>query len=128
MTSTTVSIHELFRDMYPAPGSRLKQWVVDSRREQKWEDQTCPRFDVPEHDDNTGASCRNVGRSTWKQLEHDCCGVCCDLQDEKADDAQVAAWLTELDKRPPIEADRSKLSDEIEPDWHLAPHPFLREP
>ena len=39
-----------------------------------------PWIDVPEHDDNCGSRCRNVGRaSVTACASHDCCGFCNDL-------------------------------------------------
>lgn len=119
-----IDIGALFKDMYPAAGTRLKRWVVDRRREAAWERDTCPKVHVGGHDDNTGASCRNAGLVPWAYLDHDCCEVCCDLHERLSARTDVAAWLDEKAKRPPIESDRTKLSDEVEPDRHLAPHPM----
>jgi hypothetical protein len=107
----------LYKDVYPAPGTRIKQWVVDVRREHAWERETCPRIEVPTHEDNTGAVCRNAQTETpWSHLDHDCCYSCNDLQGATRDRADVQAWLAENANRPPIEADRTKLSDQVEPE------------
>jgi hypothetical protein len=121
------SLDAILRDMYPTPGERLKQWVVDSRREAKWEGETCPQFDVPEHYDNTGAPCRNGGeRVPWTHLSHDCCSDCCDMHDNHSELPSVQSWLAEKAERPPVEPDRSKLSDQLEPRHDLTAHPWRR--
>lgn len=120
------TVTALYRDMYPAPGDRIKQWVVDYRREAAWESETCPRVAVPEHKDNTGAECRNSSCSaSWTYLDHDCCYVCNELQEATQDREDVQAWLAEKAKRPPVEQDRTKLSDEVQPNIMLESHPFL---
>jgi hypothetical protein len=125
--ATITSMDQLFRDMYPLPGTRLKQWVVDSRRERAWEVQTCPRVVVPVHDDNTGLECRNA-RSTvaWTDLNHDCCGECNELMEATESRDDVSAWLAEKAKRPPIEQDRTKLSDEVEPEREHPTYTWLK--
>jgi hypothetical protein len=125
--TTVTSMNALFKDMYPLPGTRLKQWVVDSRREAAWENDTCPRFDVAEHDDNTGTLCRNVGRVPWTFLNHDCCHTCNEQLEAIENGPQVQAWLAAKAARPPIEQDRSKLSDEVQPDYPPMSNPFLRK-
>lgn len=115
--SVLVSMSALFKDMYPRPGDRLKQWVVDQRREAKWERETCPRVSIAEHKDNTDAWCRNAGLTPWTFLSHDCCSTCCDLHEATESRADVQAWLAEKAKRPPVEQDRAKLSDEVEPEF-----------
>lgn len=113
--SDLTSINAMLKDHYPLPGERIKQYVVDMRRESKWERDTCPAFDVAEHEDNTGASCRNVPRAPWHDLEqHDCCYVCNDQADSLREGPSVQAWLAEKARRPPIETDKSKLSDEVQ--------------
>lgn len=125
--STVTEMGSLFKDMYAAPGTRLKQWVVDARREDAWERETCPVFEVPEHEDNTGMPCRNEGVTRWTWLDHDCCNDCNDRGTALRDDPSVQAWIAEKAKRPPIEADRSKLSDEVQPDYPaITIHPWLK--
>jgi hypothetical protein len=113
---------DIMRDMYPQPGERIKQWVVDTRRESEWERATCPRFPMYGHDDNTGIECRNSRAVVpWTWLEgHDCCYVCNDIGDGLRDNADVQRWQAERAARPPIEADRDRLSDEVEGDWMSA--------
>jgi hypothetical protein len=41
---------------------------------------------------------------------------CGDLHEKLSDEPVVLAWLAEKAKRPPIEGDRTKLSDEVQPD------------
>jgi hypothetical protein len=117
------------KDFYPRPGERIKQYVVETRREYQWEDETCPRVDVPEHDDNTGASCRNVGRAQWRHLDHDCCSTCEALDVETASRTDVQEWLAAKAARPPICSDRTRISDEIAPEWpSLREHPMFAMP
>ena len=113
------------KDFYPLPGTRLKQYVVDQYREAAWERETCPRFDVEEHDDNTGLRCRNEGPTPWTYLDHDCCHDCGDRHTALRDGPSVRAWLEEKAKRPPIESDRTKLSDEIARDLSLKENPVF---
>ena len=111
------SLNETMKDVYPRPGTRIKQWVVDARREQQWERDTCPRIVMNDHEDNTGAPCRNCyGSVPWTYLDHDCCQICGDEHERIRMRPDVQAWLTERAARPAIEPDHSKLSDEIEPD------------
>lgn len=121
------SVAALYKDMYPRPGDRIKQWVVDVRREDAWERETCPRVFVPKHDDNTGLECRNEGPTIWTYLAHDCCSTCCEMHEHAGEQPEIQAWLEEKSKRPPIEKDRTKLSDVIQEDYSLRPHPMLRE-
>lgn len=118
MSGPTVTTFDgLVRDMYPLPGTRLKQWVVDQRREAAWGRETCPLVLTETHDDNTGAPCSNSGAAQWLHLEaHDCCGDCNDLAESTRDRPDVATWLKAKAQRPPVCADRDKLSDEVEPD------------
>lgn len=104
--------------MYPLPGTPLKQWVVEQRREIEWERETCPRFAAPAHDDNTGLPCRNSGDDVaWSSRdEHDCCHDCNDEAGTLRSDPSVAAWLAERARRSPVTTDRAALSDQIEPD------------
>ncbi len=119
------SFNDTLKDYYPLPGTRLKQYVVDTHRENDWERETCPRVDVASHDDNTELPCRNSGNVQWSYLAHDCCGFCCELHDETAERPDIAAWRAEKAARPPIESDRSRLSDEIAPDLSSRSHPLL---
>jgi hypothetical protein len=127
VTATITSMDSLFKDMYPRAGDRIKQWVVDQRREYDWERETCPRFSVPEHEDNTGAVCRNSNdKVPWTYLNHDCCHDCGDYLEDLRETPSVQAWLDEKAKRPPIEQDRTKYSDEIAEDVMMQDHPILR--
>jgi hypothetical protein len=122
-----ITVAEMMRDYFAPPGTRLKQYVVDKRREHAWELETCPKVTMAEHDDNTGLSCRNTYVPVpWTYLDHDCCDVCGDEHEKLRSRDDVQAWLAEKEKRPPICADRSKLSDEIQPDYAATPHPLLR--
>lgn len=123
--SNLTSINAILKDYYPLPGERIKQYVVDMRRESKWERDTCPLVEVIAHDDNTNATCRNSATSVpWTYLSHDCCEVCCDLYEATETREDVQAWLAEKAKRPPIEQDKSKLSDEVEPHPKTLAHQF----
>ncbi len=121
------SMNDYLRDVYAAPGTRLKQYVVDMQREAAWERETCPKFSVPEHDDNTGLSCRNSNYPVpWTHLAHDCCHDCCQWYEDFSARPEVVAWLAEKGRRPRIEKDRSKLSDEVQEDQAMSEHPLLR--
>lgn len=126
MTVTTVSA--LFRDMYPRAGERIKQWVVDQRKQTEWGQATCPRVGIAGHNDNTGDWCRNSGAGArWIDMEgHDCCGECNDMAEHTRMRPDIVAWLAERDARPKPTSDRTLLSDEIAPDIALTDHPMLR--
>ncbi len=126
--ATLTTVAELYKDMYPAPGERLKQWVVDTRREDDREAETCPKVGIGEHDDNTGTTCRNEGSVRWTWLNHDCCYVCGDLHEQTRETEAVQAWLAEKAKGPPIESDHAKLSDEVQEDYGERSHPFMKGP
>jgi hypothetical protein len=123
---TLTSMNDIFKDMYPQAGTRIKQWVVDQRKEREWVVATCPTVRMSEHEDNTGMSCRNVGRPIWDDLAHDCCIVCNVAMDATSGRADVVAWHTERAKRLPACTDRSVLSDEIAPDVSLREHPVFK--
>ncbi len=127
MTSTSVSVTHLFKDLYPRAGDRIKQWVIDSRRERAWDLETCPSVSLPPHKDNTDADCRNVPSAVWIDLaQHDCCHECNDVAEAmEVNEPAVVAWLAERARRPPICADRAALSDEIAEDYSLRGHPLL---
>jgi hypothetical protein len=121
-----VSIDAMFKDFYPLPGTRLKQYVVDMRAQHAWEAATCPAIDVGDHLDNTGAFCREAPRTLWKfAAMHDCCAICNGAAADTKDREDVRLWLLEKAARPPIETDRAKLSDEIEPERTLPGWPAL---
>lgn len=112
------SFDGMLRDHFALPGTRLKQYVVDGRRETQWENETCPRVFVFSHTDNTGAACRNSGQQTlYTHLDHDCCGPCNDFAELIKERPEIREWLELKAKRPPIEQDTSKLSDEYAAEW-----------
>lgn len=138
------SFDRTLRDLYAAPGTRIKQWVVELRREQAWAAKTCPRIDVPEHIDNCmplgwdvgfdseygppiggRAVCRNVGSTQWTHLDHDSCHTCGDLHEATRSRPDVAAWIALRALRPPITSDREALSDEVAPALELRGHPAI---
>ena len=120
------SFDSVMKDYYPLPGTRIKQYVVDGRREAAWERDTCPQAHMAWHDDNTGATCRNsCSDVAWVDFNHDCCADCDLYFTTLATTPEVMAWLAEKAKRPPICADHEKLSDEIEPDRSLALNPMF---
>ena len=126
MTFDIEAFDRAIRDRYPMPGEKLKQYVVDERREAEWECETCPRFTPAEHEDNTGTECRNSMSSVpWTHLAHDCCYFCNDLGERYEQTPEVQAWLAEKAKRPPIETDETKFSNEVAGDWTTGKHPFL---
>lgn len=122
------SMDSTLKDVYALPGTRLKQWVVDMGREQKWRLETCPRFRMPVHDDNTGGSCRESGElAMWSHLaNHDCCGECNDMAEAVASTPEVVAWSAARDARPPICQDHTLLSDEIQEDYAMTENPMLK--
>jgi len=130
MSITTIAC--IYKDYYPMPGERIKQYVVDGRRETAWERETCPKFKIAGHVDNCDdgrgySTCFNAGMVTWDALvSHPHCETCNDFGETLRDDARVLSWLAEKARRPPIEPDRSKLSDEVEPDRSLELHPILK--
>jgi hypothetical protein len=75
--------------------------------EEQWERETCPLVDVADHDDNTGTGCRSVGRTRWTHLDHDCCSVCDELQEQTMARADIKAWRALKAARPPITTDRA---------------------
>lgn len=131
MTSkmNTVAFDSWMREMYAAPGTQLKQWVVDTRRHLAWDRETCPLVLSETHNDNTGTQCRNSGVAQWYHLEHDCCSECDDLHEAARTRPDVVAWLAAREKfraEHPVCDDRDKLSDEIQEDFSIADSPFLK--
>lgn len=110
------SFDQTLRDFFPKPGERIKQYVVDMRRESAWERETCPRFLIGAHQDNTDAVCRNAGDVAWTDLAHDCCDTCCTEHEHHGHEPQVVAWLEQKAARSPVCADKSQLSDEVAPE------------
>lgn len=125
MTATITSVNAMLKDFYPLPGTRIKQYVVDTKRENEWERETCPHVDIGAHLDNTDADCRNDYGVPWVWLDHDCCSICGEMLETTRSRPDVVAWLAEKAARPPIESDHDKLSDEIAPDLASRPHPLL---
>lgn len=108
------TLDEEMRDLYPMPGTRLKQWVVDQRRERAWELATCPRLAVSDHLDNTGAQCRSRGDVPWCDLDdHDCCEICNSIAEQSITTVAVDEWLIEACNRPSPCVDRDVYSDEV---------------
>lgn len=121
-----VSVGALFKDMYPRAGERIKQWVVDQRKQHEWEQATCPWVDIAEHDDNTGVWCHNSGRARWVDMaEHHCCHACGDMAEHTRMRLDIVAWKAERAARPLVCSDRSVLSDEIAADPTAREHPLL---
>lgn len=139
VTITTVAVY--YKDHYPQPGERIKQYVVDERRERAWEEQTAPRFNVDPHDregcqlhDDPECeyckvlthACPCAGESSLLELRDADCDVCNALYEKSLSEPRVIAWFAEKAKRPPICEDRTKLSDEVESEHpSLAMHPLL---
>jgi hypothetical protein len=125
-----VTVAHTLKDYYPLPGTRIKQYVLDTYRENEWERDTCPKVEMIEHDDNTGMPCRYSATSAqWRYvLDHDCCEVCNAVGVALANEPRIKAWLDEKAKRPPICADRELLSDRIAPEWAsvTAENPLLK--
>lgn len=125
-----MSFDAVVRDYFPQPGERLKQYVVDERREHGWAMATCPSVPVDAHLDNTGAECGYETR--WIDLFHaHCCSTCGAIADKTQGLPAIAEWRAERDARPKPCADRALLSDEIVPPLELSKTPmlaFLRRP
>lgn len=128
-TATITSVSAHFKDLYALPGTILKQWVVDFRREQDWEDATCPRveFDTHEHiDDYDGRPFPFDGPRKFLILDDEDCDACAALYRKALERDDVKAWLVERAARPPICQDLNKLSDQVAPEWPaMGDHPFL---
>lgn len=59
-----------------------------------WEAATCPRVEIAEHNDNTGARCRHSGGAPWAHLDdHDACMLCNDRAAATALRADVLDWI-----------------------------------
>ena len=121
---TLSSVGQTMKDFYPLPGERLKQYVVDTNREYAWEEATCPVVDVPTHHHSSDGegSFEFDGELRWTLLARMDCDFCENLYYSLRDTPAVKAWLAEKAKRPPVEPDRTKLSDQIAPEW-----PAMRE-
>lgn len=115
--SKLTSFNAILKDYYPLPGSRIKQYIVDSRRRSEWEHRTCPTALIDAHRDNTDVECRNSGSARWFEFSnHDCCDTCNDYAEELKRLPAVQEWLEERAKLPPVCSDQSLFSDEIEPE------------
>lgn len=135
--NTVMNLHALdatMKDVYPLPGTRMKQWVVDMRREDAWERETCPVLDVPQHsedcDDAEAASgelrdCASVGRTSWLDIHGRECRFCEGFAFGALGRPEMVAWFAAKKARPPICADRDQLSDEIAPDMGEMSNPML---
>lgn len=102
-----------WRDLHPRPGERIKQYVVDLRKEREWALGTCPRIEVAEHADNSGATCRNVGSARWIDLDVDGCSTCSNLCNSQRYRSDIAVWRVQADERFGETSDRTALSDEV---------------
>lgn len=119
------SFDATMKDAYPLPGTRIKQWVVDMRREDEWARETCPRLDVPHHydecDDIEAASgdlrvCASVGSTSWQDIHMRDCRFCDGFAHGALGRPEMVAWFAAKAARPPICKDRDQLSDEIAED------------
>lgn len=126
-TLTLISFDATVRDRYPVPGERIKQYVVDERRESAWADATCPTVTVIPHQttnvDGEDIDCIS-GDVQWHRLDSGCL-VCTAVQAATREIDRVRRWLAAKGSRPPICSDRDKLSDELAPEWHFDGHPLL---
>lgn len=119
------SLDATMRDVYPLPGERIKQWVVDMRREHEWERATCPRLEVPHHLNSNDETCyeleecASVGLTSWNDIHGSDCRFCDGFAQGALGRPEMVAWFAEKAARPPGCSDRSQLSDEVQPD--LAP-------
>lgn len=122
-----VSMDGLLKDLYPQPGSRIKQWVVEDRAVRAWERDTCPRYAVPAHDCDDGVQCPSSGCTQFIDILHAECDSCSELADKLRAAPEVAAWWAEYRTRhDSITADHSLLSDEIAPPLaNMRENPFF---
>lgn len=130
------SFDDTMKDMYPLPGSRLKQWVVDVRREDVWASETCPVLDVPEHyedwDDTEAVSgelrvCASSGRTSWQDIRGRECQFCDGFAQGALKVPEMVAWFAEKAARPSICADHNQLSDEVAPELaSMRDHPLFK--
>lgn len=128
MILTTRSFDADMKDIYCAPGTRLKQWVVALRARLDWERETCPYVDdVPVHKDDPGFECSNHGRVQLRILDDHECQACRDIAAANWERPDIAAYLAERERRARADSaiDRSLLSDEIQPDMSLRDHPMF---
>lgn len=121
------TIDSALKDRYPAPGTRIKQYVVDERKQAEWDRQTCPMIPVDSHLDNEGFGCCS-GQVLWIDLRDYCCNTCDAIKGKTYDSAIMRLWVAERAKQPPICANRTLLSDEIAPEWATMnrEHPLLK--
>lgn len=126
--STMTNFDVIMKDRYPLPGTRIKQYVVDERREEAWADATCPRVLVIPHTrivDDIESGCIE-GHVQWHKLENGC-ELCGAVQYATRDLDRVQQWLSLKAARPPICSDRTVLSNEIAPDWTImSKHPLFK--
>lgn len=128
--ATVTSVTSLYKDLYPRPGTRIKQWVIDDRAVDAWERETCPQFPVDAHDGGDGITCPSCGPTLWIDLRHAECDTCSTLADKLRERPEVVTWCAEQAvRRAAITADHSLLSDEIAPPLvDISEHPFLKKP
>jgi hypothetical protein len=139
IVATVSSFDTVLRDRYPLPGERIKQYVVDERRIDAWERETCPKLPVPPHyedpDDTEAASgdvvgCPSVGETRWRDIQG--CDSSCRFCEGFAFAARslpvMVDWFAARDRylaEYPICADREQRSDEISPEVDLRSNPVL---
>jgi len=113
---TLESFDTAIKDRYPRPGDRIKQYVLDERREAAWANETAPCVYVPEHEDNTGVTCGESGPTPWHHLEMaHCCSICGALAESHRHTQPVDVWIFERSLRPKPCDDKTKLSDDVAP-------------
>lgn len=123
----TGSFDEMMRDHYPIPGSLIKQYVVDERREKAWADATCPTVEVVPHSDPSADDCDAPccsGSVQWHRLANGC-DICLAVQHATREIERVVSWLALAANRPPICPDHAAFSDEIAPPMQPDRNPML---
>lgn len=125
---TTRSMDQVMKDFYPLPGTRIKQYVVETRAFYEWERGSAPKFYVGEHKNDYGNPCGNGAREvSWLQMDDSDCQTCRDNQEATERDPAMLAWYPErAARREAICKDTEKLSDEIAPDPSLELHPVMQ--
>lgn len=83
--SSIKNLDELYKGMFAEP-DKQPEWARKAWADRAELERTGKRVAVPDHLDNTGGGCRNVGPATlvYDMQHHDCCFHCNDAGDEAA--------------------------------------------
>jgi hypothetical protein len=78
-----ITYDQMLRELFPLPGKPMKPWAAEAWADRAKLEKTGERMAIPDHKDNCGDTCRNVGRClVYDALTHDCCYTCNDLGDK----------------------------------------------